>query len=100
MALNEADFSDFREEGALPVDHPGRKLAIYANPAGQVVLLSSESGLPIQYTVLEPEEVTAVCSALLRAATEAKALAENVQAEYQTFLAIENAKEAVRARGA
>jgi hypothetical protein len=84
--------NELRADGRMVVDAPARKVAVYANGSGCVVLLTVDTG-ERRYFDVTWEEVPAVCSALMRAAREAAEISGYNEAQYATYLAIEQAKE-------
>jgi hypothetical protein len=80
-----------KADGRVVMDFPGRKLAVYPNTSGHVVLLSEMDGEGAYFEVL-PEEVVALIAALQRAGAEALETGRELNAEYQTHLALEKAK--------
>ena len=80
-----------RADGRVVVEFPGRKLAVYPNTSGQVVLLSEIDGEGAYFEV-QPEEVVALIAALQRAGSEALVTGRQLNAEYQTHVALEKAK--------
>jgi hypothetical protein len=84
-------WNELRAAGRVVFDHPGRKLAIYPNEMGQVVFLYVEDGRAT-YGTVDPEEVTSLGLALGRAWGDAEKIAGRLDAEYQTFEALEKAR--------
>ena len=80
-----------KADGRVVLDHPGRKLAVYPNTSGHVVLLGEIGGDSMHFEV-QPEEVAALIAAIHRAGTEALATERQLNAEYQTHVAVEKAK--------
>jgi len=78
--------ADARAEGLLIIDFPGRKLAIYANPCGQIVLRSWEDGEE-HATILEPSDAAPVCAAITAAASEAAATERSLMGDYKRHAA-------------
>jgi len=83
-------FDELRADDLLVVDHPARKLGVFAGRFGQIVVATRDCGGDAVFT-LEPEEVTAVCAALLREAHEATATARQINIEYAVHEAIQRA---------
>lgn len=61
-------WQDMREEGLMLVDAPARKIAIFPNNSGQVVIASSEDGMQCIATIC-PDEFDAL-DALLQSAKQ------------------------------
>lgn len=80
-----------RVDGRVVMDFPARKLAVYPNTSGQVVLLGEIDGESAHFEV-SPEEVAALIAALQRSASEAMEMGRHLEAEYQTHVALEKAK--------
>lgn len=89
--MSAPNWSDLREDGRVIVDAPARKLAVYSNPVGHVVLLSVDDGQDT-YTDICPDEIPALLAALHRAAAEAIQTDRVLTAEYAAFRAIEKAQ--------
>lgn len=88
MNLN---WEDANEAGHVVVECPSRKLAIYANLSGQVVLAHCDDGVDA-VTLIEADEFDEVLGFLLKAMTEARSIACNQDAEFETHEAIGRAK--------
>ena len=86
--MNQDD--ELREAGHFVIDHPGRKVCIYVNEMGEVVLMVEDDARV--YTACNYDEIPALCAALMAAAKEAKPRADEVDAEYGAFHVIEKAK--------
>jgi len=86
------DWDALRDDGRVIVDAPARKLAIYSNNDGHVVILSLEDGIT-SFTALTPDEVPHAMKALLISGAEATQREMELESEYGAFLAIERAKE-------
>lgn len=84
--------NELRADGRMVVDAPRRKLAIYANVSGEVILLSVTDGIA-HYFDVDSEEVTALLAAAARAGAEAREIRLHNDAQYEAYVAIENAKE-------
>lgn len=87
--MNQDD--ELREEGRFVVDFNGRKVAIYPNEMGDVVLMVEEDGERV-YTACSYDEIPALCAGLMLAAKEAKPTADRINAEYGAFHVIEKAR--------
>lgn len=79
-----------RDAGFMLVDAPARKIAVFANTSGQVVLATSEDGEQCVSTICADE--IELLEGLLRQAKEA---ALEIDAEYQAEHAIWCAKRGV-----
>lgn len=88
--ITEEYFDGLREEGLLLIDTEARKIGIVANTSGQVLFVAEEDGHRMALSVF-PEEVDAICSALHVAARQATAIGNRIEAEYETFTAIQKA---------
>lgn len=80
-------WQDMRDEGSMLIDAPARKIAIFANTSGQVVLAVSEGGEQCASAVC-PDEIELLEVLLSRA----KATALGIDAAYQTEHVIWRAK--------
>lgn len=89
--MNNSTFNDFRDSGDLVVDYPSRKIAVYANASGHVVLMCQEDGV-CMHQLVTPEEIDQLCAALKRAGKEAQPIADSMQAGYEAFVAISKAQ--------
>lgn len=84
QTLDSPTAADLKAEGRLVVDFPGRKLAVYANASGQVVLRSWVDGEE-HVEVIEPSEADPLCAALGHAAFEAFEVEQALMAEYRRW---------------
>lgn len=89
--MNDLIFNELREEGHVVVDYPGRKIAVYANTSGHVVLLCQEGGIEMCQLVT-PDEINDLCAALMRAGKEAKPIENVMNADFEAFTAIAKAQ--------
>jgi hypothetical protein len=80
-----------RADGRMVVDAPSRKLAVYSNRYGGIVLMAVDGGRTT-YCDLDPDELPGFSAALLRAAGEVRDLVTAMQAEFDTHLVIHRAK--------
>lgn len=80
-----------RADGRVVMEFPGRKLAVYPNTSGQVVLLGEIDGESAHFEV-QPEEIASLIAALQRAGSEALVTERQLNAEHQTHVALEKAK--------
>lgn len=94
MTDHEPAWDDLRADGRVVVDAPARKLAVYSNKYGDVVLMSLEDG-SVHHASVSPNEVTALLRELMRASGEAKAIGQELNAEYVTHQAVEKARGAL-----
>jgi hypothetical protein len=83
-------FEDLREDGLLLVDHESRKVGVIANLTGDVVLIAQEDGQRIAVT-FDPKEIDSLCAALQQHKRKAIATMNTLEAEYETFTAIQRA---------
>ncbi len=89
--MSAPDWNDLKADGRVVFDYPDRKLAVYSNTSGGVVTLSVEDGRAT-YSTLEDWEIPAFLDAFCLAANEAQAISAEMDAEYETHLALERAK--------
>jgi hypothetical protein len=89
--LSDPSFRDLRADARMVCDHPGRKLAVYPNADGDVVLVSEEYGKRT-YTEIQPAECELLFALVMRAAAEGSEIQTYLESQYQTYLAIEHAK--------
>jgi len=87
--MNQSD--QLRDEGCFVIDYPDRKVCVYVNETGEVVLMVEEDGESI-YTACDHKEIPALCAALMLAAQQAKPISDALTAEYGAFRVIEKAK--------
>jgi hypothetical protein len=83
--------TDLRADLRLVVDARARKLAVYPNPSGEVVLMIVD-GSQTYFAEVDVANVPALCAALKRAGTEADGMLQVLGAQYETYVAIERAK--------
>ncbi len=87
-----ADFWDhMREHGFILIEYPARKLAVFSNDCGQVVIAAQDDGVT-SLSVLEADEVHDMAAALLKAGTNAKAISVEMAAGHDAHCAIEKAR--------
>lgn len=86
--LNE---EELRADGRIVVDYPKRKAMVYANFSGYVLVMTEQDG-DRAFCEFEPQEIPALIAALQRAQAEAQVVSDTLKAEYQTHVAIEDAK--------
>lgn len=91
MGLNQLQWDDLREQDFVVIDYSARKLAVYPNTSGQVMVASEVDGV-LTCLDVEPEEVAALIAALQRALPKAREDAARMSAEYQTHGALEKAR--------
>ena len=89
--MNNNLFDELRISGDLVVDCPGRKIAVFANDGGHVVLLCQEDEV-VMAQVVTPEEIGALRAALMRAAMEAQPISDSIDAEFAAHTAIAKAQ--------
>jgi hypothetical protein len=87
----ELTWEDVKDFARVVYDYPSRKLAVYAEEAGLVVLFSVEDG-ESKYSIARADEIPALVNALCAAGEEAAEIERRRDAEYVTFGAIEKAK--------
>ena len=88
--LNDEYFEDLRDDGLLLVDAEARKVGVVENTTGQVLLVCEEDGEGFVFSIC-PDEINAICAALQAAGRKATAIGNRIEAEYQTFTAIQKA---------
>lgn len=89
--MSAPEWNELKADGRVVFDYPCRKLAVYPNTSGHVVLLG-EIGSDSMHFEVQPEEVAALIAAIHRAGAEALATERQLNAEYQTHVAVEKAK--------
>jgi hypothetical protein len=89
--MSEPSIHDLRADARLVCDFQGRKVGVYANAAGHVVLFAEEDG-ERRYIEVLPGEVELMCALLMRAAAEGRVLMNYLESQYETYVAIEHAK--------
>ena len=104
MKQNNADFWDgmdvtrdefwqgMRDNEFILIDAPGQKLAVFANDSGMVVVAAEEMGSTCM-TTLDVEDIDALVSKLIDAKHTAVPVSRQLEAQYETHCAIENAKD-------
>lgn len=88
--MNVKFWQEMRNKGLVLVDTPDRKLAIYANQLGLVVLATHEDG-NTHICTIDPSEIGRVTAALLSAQVDAQELSDEIDTEYRAHLAINKA---------
>lgn len=83
-------WQEMRDNEFILVDAPSRKLAVFPNLTGLVVVASLEDSYTHICTI-EADEVANVVAALLSAQIEAQKTLDAIEPEYQTHLAITKA---------
>lgn len=89
--MNAPKIDELRQEGMVIVDCPDRKIMVYPNFCGLVVLLAIEDGKRA-YTMIEPSEVAAICAALTKTGVVAQGIMDEIDADYDKHLAREEEK--------
>lgn len=89
--MNDEFWEDMREERFMLVDAPERKVAIYPNDSGMVIVAIKE-GRTTCVTTLQVSEIDATASALIKAKQVAQPMDELIDAQYGAHCAIEKAK--------
>lgn len=89
--MNDEFWEDMREERFMLVDAPARKVAIYPNDSGMVIVAIKE-GRTTCVTTLQVSEIDATVSALIKAKQVAQPMDELIDAQYGAHCAIEKAK--------
>lgn len=89
--MNDEFWEDMREEGFMVVDCPDRKVAIFANTSGHV-LMATLMDDKTQALTLEPEEVADVIAKLAGAKREAAVTGRQRDSEFSAYLTIEKAR--------
>lgn len=89
--MNHLLFDDLRNSGHVVVDFPGRKIAVFANDSGHVVLMCQEVDVEVCQLVT-PDEIGDLCAALMRAGKEAKPVSDAIDADFAAHTAIAKAQ--------
>lgn len=84
------DFEEQRADGRLVLDYPARKLMVYPNTSGHVVLVCEEDGQRV-CLLIDPDEIGLVCGAMLQASVEAKRISNALSSEYEAHMVISSA---------
>lgn len=92
--MNPNFWQDMRDNEFILVDAPARKLAVFANQSGEVVMASLEDGYT-HITTIEPNEIGNLIAALNFAKGEAQLFLDAIEPEYQAHVAISKAMGAV-----
>lgn len=79
-------WQSMRTEGFIVLDAPTRKVAVFANQSGEVVLATQEDKRQC-ITTLTPVEVSGLVTALVRARIVAKPIEAAIKADYAIWLA-------------
>ena len=87
--MKKSDWNVFRENGLLVLDLPTRRLGVFANRSGQVVLVTKDDGESV--FCLNLDEVGPVIAALQSSLKHALEIDAELTAEYVAFEAISNA---------
>lgn len=81
-----------RDNEFILVDAPGQKLAVFPNDCGMVVVAAEEMGSTC-ITTLDVDDIDALVSKLIDAKCTAAPVIRQIEAQYETHCAIENAKD-------
>jgi hypothetical protein len=76
------DFESLKANGRLVVDFPARKLAIFPNEDGQIVVRSWMGDDEEGVAILEPSEIEPLVDALRMSGHEAFAIEQRMSADY------------------
>jgi hypothetical protein len=89
--VNAPAWNELRADGRVVVGAPARKLAIYPNADGAVILMSVDNGVT-SFVEVCPGEFIRLAEELSRAMSEARRIATTKDAEYVAHLLIERAR--------
>lgn len=89
--MSTPSWKDLKADGRVIVDAPSRKLAVYPNADGHVILLSVDSGVTSLAEVC-PGEFLRLAEELCRSMAEARQAAARLDSEYAAHMLIERAK--------
>jgi hypothetical protein len=84
-------WNELRADGRMVCDAAGRKVAVYPNASGHIVVVSEEAGRRV-YAEVMPDEADLFCALVARAAKEGFDLQNYLESQYLTYRAIETAK--------
>lgn len=84
-------WNELRADARVVVDTAGRKVAVYPNASGHIVVVSEEAGRRV-YAEVMPDEADLFCALVARAAKEGFDLQKYLESQYLTYQAIEAAK--------
>lgn len=88
--MNPNFWQDMRDNEFILVDAKTRKLAVFANQSGEVVMASLEDGYT-HISTIEPDEIGNLIAALIAAKAEAQLFRDAVEPQYQAHVAISKA---------
>lgn len=89
--MDNSIFDDLRGSGDVVIDYPARKIAVYANTSGHVVLLCQD-GDEQMLQMIDPDEIGELCAALMRAGKQARPISDAIEADFEAFTAIAKAQ--------
>lgn len=81
-----------RDNEFILIDAPGQKLAVFPNDSGMVVIATEQDRATCMTTV-EVDDIDALVSKLIDAKHTAVPVSRQLEAQYETHCAIENAKD-------
>jgi hypothetical protein len=88
--IDDEYFDGLRDEGLLLVDHLARKVGVVASRLGGILLITQEDGSSM-VTTLNPQEIDSICAAMQLHKRKAISIGNSLEAEYETFTAIQRA---------
>ncbi len=88
--MNEEFWQAMRDERFILTDAPDRKLAVFSNDIGFVVIASHECD-QMHVTTVEPDEVPALVAALQEAQGRAQKTVDAIEPSFQAHAAISKA---------
>lgn len=83
-------WQEMRDEGFILVDAPSRKVAVFPNQSGEVVLASLEDSTT-HICMIEPDEIGEIVAALITAKLDANAILDAIEPAYEAHVAISKA---------
>ena len=85
------DWVDAAQDGHVLLDYPARKVAVFANQSGEVVVVSEHDGVE-SVVALELEEALHMVAMLRDAIDDAAPISRRVGAEFAAFQLIQKAQ--------
>lgn len=89
--MSAPDWNELKADGRVVFDFPKRKMAIYPNPGGGVILLTVDDGKSNYFDIYQGD-FAATLELLHLAMREAKTIDDGIQADYVTHQIIEKAR--------
>lgn len=90
--MTRIDWKDAAERGFVLVDFPARKVAVFANQSGEVVIASEVDG-EVSAVAVDVEEALRLVALVRDAIDDAVPVSRRLDAEFAAYNAIEDARQ-------